>query len=354
MATKESTPKAGTSLQQIIDIIIKIGVLSLLIGWCFQIIRPFVIIFIWGVIIAIALYPLYDSIRQRLRFKPRLAATLITFLLLAILFIPTYFLASSMFEGVKQFGTGLSTESFHIPLPPAEVAGWPVIGKTLHATWQALSENWMNVATKYKDQLLTAGEWLFNALVGAGMGFIQFLLSVLISGILLATSDKGAVLSKQLFRKLAGSRGDDFVRVAEVTIRNVSKGVIGVAVIQSLFLGIIFILAGVPYAGLWALFCLIFAVIQVGPILVTIPVVIYLYISKDPLPASLWTLLILIGSLLDNVIKPIFMGKGATVPMLVVFLGAIGGFIASGFLGLFIGAIVLSLGYKLLMAWLQE
>ncbi|MBA7584652.1 hypothetical protein ES708_26609 [subsurface metagenome] len=134
---------------------------------------------------------------------------------------------------------------------------------------------------------------------------------------------------------------------------NVAKGVLGVAIIQSILLGIIFILAGVPYAGLWALLCLFFAVIQVGPIVVTIPVIIYLFASIDPWLAFIWTILIVLASLLDNFLKPILMGKGAPVPMLVIFLGAIGGFIASGFIGLFIGAIILSLGYKLYLGWLE-
>ena len=162
------------------------------------------------------------------------------------------------------------------------------------------------------------------------------------------------MLTRKLFKKLAGERGGEFTDVTEITIRNISKGVLGVAAIQSLFLGLIFVLAGVPYAGLWALICLILAIIQVGPFLVTVPVIIYFYVTLEPWLATIWTVLLIIGTLLDNVLKPILMGKDALVPMLVIFLGAIGGFIASGFIGLFIGAIGLSLGYKLFITWLKE
>ena len=151
-----------------------------------------------------------------------------------------------------------------------------------------------------------------------------------------------------------GERGDEFAEISNVTIKNVAKGILGVAIIQSTLAGIGFILAGVPYAGLWALICLILAIIQIGPALVIIPVIIYLFSTMGLLGAILWTVYFVVVMISDNFLKPILLGKGAPVPMLVIFLGTIGGFITSGFVGMFIGAIILSLGYKLFITWLDE
>ena len=151
-----------------------------------------------------------------------------------------------------------------------------------------------------------------------------------------------------------GERGDEFAEISNVTIKNVAKGILGVAIIQSTLAGIGFILAGVPYAGLWALICLILAIIQIGPALLIIPVIIYLFSTMGLLGAILWTVYFVVVMISDNFLKPILLGKGAPVPMLVIFLGTIGGFITSGFVGMFIGAIILSLGYKLFITWLDE
>jgi predicted PurR-regulated permease PerM len=162
------------------------------------------------------------------------------------------------------------------------------------------------------------------------------------------------MVSKKFFKKLVGKRGDEFSDISEKTIRNVVKGVFGVAVIQSILSGIVFMLAKVPYAGLWALLILILAIIQLGPALVIIPVIIYLFSAISPISATIWTVVLIAVMLSDNILKPYLMGKGSPVPMLVIFLGSIGGMMSFGFLGLFFGAIILSLGYKLYSGWLTE
>jgi predicted PurR-regulated permease PerM len=343
-----------TTLQNVIDIGLKLGVLFVIIAWCFQIIKPFIYVFIWGIIIAVTILPLYVKLKNTLGNRSKPAAAIVTILLMAVFILPAFFLADSMIEGIKQYGTELSSGNISIPPPPTEVNDWPVIGKSLYSTWKAASESLVPFAQKYQEQLINIGQWLANALLGTGMGILQLIVSVVISGILLASSETAASMTQSLFTKFAGERGKEFTAVTEATIRNISKGVLGVAAIQSLFLGLILFISGVPYAGLWAIICLILAVIQIGPFLVTIPVIIYYYVTLEPGLATLWTVFLVLGTLLDNFLKPILMGKDAPVPTLVIFLGAIGGFISSGFIGLFIGAIALSLGYKLLITWLKE
>jgi predicted PurR-regulated permease PerM len=171
---------------------------------------------------------------------------------------------------------------------------------------------------------------------------------------LLSGSEKSEKSAVSFASRLSGSSGEEFTSLIVLTIRNVAKGILGVAFIQFILLGALFIVADVPFAGLWAIFVLMFAILQLPVGIVGIPVIIYFYTAREPLPATLWSVLTAVLALSDNFIKPWLMGKGAPVPMLVIFLGAIGGMIMSGFIGLFTGAIILSIGYKMAMIWMKK
>jgi predicted PurR-regulated permease PerM len=159
---------------------------------------------------------------------------------------------------------------------------------------------------------------------------------------------------RKFFRKLIGEKGDEFADMTYKTVGNVVKGILGVAFIQAVITGIGFLLAGVPFAGLWTLFVFILAVLQIPPAIVVYPIIVYLFTYLNMGMAIFWTAYLLIAGFSDNILKPILLGKGAPVPMLVIFMGVIGGFIFSGFIGLFTGAIIISIGYKLLIAWIND
>jgi predicted PurR-regulated permease PerM len=182
---------------------------------------------------------------------------------------------------------------------------------------------------------------------------LQMVGSVIIAGILLVVQGVGEGM-RQFFRKIAGNEGDAYADIAKMTVGNVVKGVLGVALIQSFVAGLGFLLAGVPFAGLWTLLVFILGVLQIPAFLVILPVVIYIFSVKETTPAVLWTIYLLVAGLSDNVLKPILLGKGAPVPMLVIFIGVIGGFMFSGFIGLFTGAIIMSIGYKIFIGWLNS
>jgi len=349
MSTKNSD-----TVRTAIDITIKVGVLLLLLVWCFQIILPFISIVFWALIIAVTLFPLFKIFSNKMNGQKRPAAVIITLLCLSIIIVPGIIFTDSLVQGVQAYSKEMEKEDIEVPPPDTEVAEWPVIGSTVYNLWKQAAENPEHLVKSYSSQLKAAGSWLLSALMGTGMAFVQFILSIIISGVFLAYSEEGGNVLKKLFRKLVEGRGDEYANVAELTVRNVSKSVIGVALIQSFLAGIVFLLAGIPYAGLWALICLILCIIQLGPGLVIIPAIIYLFTVSDTWVAVIWTIIFLAVMLSDNILKPILMGKGSPVPTLVVFLGSIGGFIASGFMGLFLGAIVLSLGYKLFLAWVDE
>lgn len=346
--------RTDTITQTVVDIIIRVGFLIALIAWCFQILTPFFTPVLWGLLIAVILKPMYETLKSRLGGRGKMSATIISFVLVAIVILTSYVFFDSLVSGTRTIGTQLENNDFPLPPPSEKVADWPLIGEKTYKAWKLASENLDAALEKYDKQLSAIGKMMLNSALGTGLGVLQFILSIIIAGILLATSDKGSLFARNFFRKIVGERSDEFAEISNVTIKNVAKGILGVAIIQSTLAGIGFILAGVPYAGLWALICLILAIIQIGPALVIIPVIIYLFSTMGLLGAILWTVYFVVVMISDNFLKPILLGKGAPVPMLVIFLGTIGGFITSGFVGMFIGAIILSLGYKLFITWLDE
>jgi len=335
-----------------VEISIRLIFLFILVSWCIMILLPFVTPVLWAIIIAVSVSPVYDMLLKKL--KSAWSATLIVLIFLLILIVPSYFFFSSLVGSVSELVEQYKNGGIDVPTPNKQVAEWPLIGEKIYGIWSLASDNLEKVLIQYDEQVKTFGTWLVSTISGIAFGILQFVLSIIIAGVLLATRGTKDLTTK-LFKRLVGDKkGMEFAELTEKTIRNVTKGILGVAIIQSFILGILFVLAGVPYAGIWALLVLVLGIIQLPPTLISIPVIIWLYSAISPGMATVWTVLIIIGSLSDNVLKPILLGKGAPVPMLVIFLGAIGGFILSGFMGLFTGAIVLSLGYKLFIAWVEE
>ena len=335
------------------EIIIQLVLLFLLIAWCIGIVMPFIGPVVWAAIIAIVMYPLFTLVKRWFGGRGTLAAVVLTLLMFLVILVPTAWIVGSLIDGIKNFAMQFRDQSFAIPPPDPHVADWPVIGKPLTDLWLSASQNLMAVVTTYKEPLSKAGLALLGSLTSFGSSMIMLFLSVLIAGFMMLTAETSVGFMRKLFYKLAGEPGEELLGMAGVTVKNVAKGILGVAFVQFILAGALFLLAGVPFAGLWALCVLILAILQLPAALVIIPVIIWLFFSIDLGPAILWSIGLLIVGLLDNVLKPILMGKGAPVPMLVIFIGAIGGFIFSGFIGLFTGAIVLSVGYTLMVNWVK-
>ncbi|MGB5424299.1 MAG: AI-2E family transporter [Desulfobacterales bacterium] len=337
-----------------IDIAIRLGVLAVLVAWCFQILRPFVSPIIWGITIAVALYPVYQKLNAKLGDRRKLTAAIMTLSALLIIIIPGVQLAVSSVDSLKTLNTKLGNGELKVPPPPEGVGNLPFIGEYLKNLWQKTSDNLESTLIKFEPQVKAIAKWLLNMFFGTAVGLLMFAISLIIAGVLMATAKSGGLMANSLFVRLAGDRGADFAEISVKTVRSVVKGIIGVSIIQSLLAGLGFAVAGIPAAGLWALLCLILAIIQIGIGPVIIPVIIYAFSKMSTLTAVVLTVWLVLLTLSDGPLKAVLMGRGASVPMLVIFLGAIGGFISFGFLGLFIGAVILSVGYKLLEVWLQE
>ena len=344
---KETT---GTNIY---DTTVRLFILLLIIAWCLLIMYPFVSIILWSLIFAMALYPLHSKLSQNIGGRPKLTSFIIILLILLIIFLPTSLLVGSLINEVKELKVSYENGALTIPPPTEKVKEWPVIGTKLYDTWQSASVNLGQTIMKNKDQLTEVVSKLAKGILSSAGGLFQIFISFIIAGVLLVFDGLGESIRK-FFRKVAGNKGDEFADTTIKTVGNVVKGVIGVALILALIHGIVFILAGIPYAGIWTLMIFVLAVLQLPAIFVSLPIIVYLFAVKEPLPAVIWTILLVVAGLSDNFLKPVLLGKGAPVPMLVIFIGVIGGFIFSGFIGLFTGAIVMSIGYKLFVGWMNS
>ena len=334
-----------------IDLILKVGILFLVVFLCFIILKPFLGMLLWGLIIAIILFPVYFRLRGWLGKRNKLSSIILTIVALSILTLPSIWLVNQLVEGVKFLAENFHAGDLHIPPPTASVADWPVIGNWLYENWLELSENMGESLRGFMPQIVAWGEKTLGTLANTGLGVLQFAASIIIAGIFLIFFEKGSESGRKIFQKVVGERGEEFLDISLLTIRNVAIGVLGVAIIQTTLMGVGLILADIPLAAVWIVLILVMTIAQLPVLLFNIPLIIYLFAFMDPLPAVLWMLYFLVMGMIDNILKPMLMGKGASVPMLVIFLGALGGFMAFGFIGLFLGSIVLSLAYKLYLTW---
>jgi len=335
------------------DIIIRLAALTLIITWSLMIIFPFVSILLWAFILTLALMPLHRKLASTLNGSPKLASAIIILCGLVLILIPGWLFLDSIIGGAKDLKSNFDAGTLTVPPPSDGVKSWPLIGNSVYNAWSSASQSLEQSVMQYKDQIIGYGTTLVKGLMSTVSGGLQMIVSLIIAGFLLVMPAVGESIRK-FFRRLIGEKGDEFADITVKTVGNVVKGVLGVAFIQALIIGIGFLLAGVPYAGLWTLLVLMLAILQIPPTLVVIPVIIYLFTTLNTVPAILWSVFLFLGGISDNVLKPILLGKGAPVPMLVIFLGVIGGFMLSGFIGLFTGAIVVSIAYKMMVSWMNE
>ncbi len=344
----------GKKFVEITVLLLRLIILFSLIGVTLLVISPFFNIILWGLLLAIIFSPMYEWLLNKTRQKKRLTITIVTLVLVAVVLIPSFLFFESTVKGAKTLGTQFVEGNFDIPPPDDRIKQYP-IGDKIHSLWTEASNNLVGFVEKYEKQFEDIGKGLLTSLLGAGKSVLQFVLSIFVSIFFLSISKLGGVAAKNFYMKIVGeAHGEEYLEITIKTIRNVAKGIIGVALVQAVFLGIGFEFSGVPHPGLWALLCMMLTITQIGPMWATLPIIIWVIMHNDPLPATLWTIYIAAGTLIDNILKPIIMGQGGAAPMVVIFIGAIGGFITLGFIGLFIGAIIVSIFYQLFITWNQE
>ena len=332
---------------------VQIAALVILAAWCLQIVAPFISVILWGMIIAVALYPLHMSLAGKLGGQEKLSATLFAVLGLAILLVPTYVLTDSSLTALKSVGEQLRAGTVTINPPNESVADWPVIGERVHAIWSGAADNLEATINMFGEQLKRLGGTTVRFAGSIAVGVLQFVASIIIAGVFLVGAEGGHRTSLKFATSLVGDGGERLTDLAVATIRSVAKGVLGVAIIQTLLAAIGLVVMGIPAAGIWSFLVLMLAIMQLPPLLIMGPIAIWVFSVAEPLPATIFLVYALIVSFSDGILKPLFLGRGVDVPMLVILLGAIGGMLMSGIVGLFIGAIVLAIGYQILVAWME-
>jgi predicted PurR-regulated permease PerM len=336
---------------EVFEILLQLVCILLIVGFCLMLLLPFMMPVLWAIILAIIFYPLYNFLQRKLNGRKKLAATIITIVVLALMVIPVVYFLEIVTANILDLKAGFDSGTLTIEKPAHAIKGWPIIGEPLYDFLHSLSTNLQQSLIKYSAQITELSRKLVSIIISSGVSFLQFVLSVIIAGILLVSASARNMAIK-FVRRIAGNRSDEILAISVSTVYQVVKGVIGVALIQSIIQAFGLFLAGVPFAGILTLLCLILAILQIGPIFINIGVIIYLFSTGHDY-AILWTIFFILSGLSDNFLKPMLLGKGAMVPMLVIFLGVIGGFILSGFIGLFIGPIIFSIGYKLFVSWLN-
>ena len=338
----------------VIELAIRLALLGLLLFLSLTIIRPFIETIAWSVVLAVALYPVFSLVAKWLGGRRRLAAALITILLLLIVIGPATWLGLDLVDVMGKIYERLESGAISVPPPIATIKNWPLIGEQLFQFWELASTNLKAALVNAAPHLKPLGSSLLGAARSAGTGILQFFASVIIAGFLLSPGPSLVEAVAAFLRRLVSTRGDEFVQLAGATIRNVSQGVIGVSLLQALLAGIGLMAASVPGASLIAFFVLILGIVQIGPSVILIPVIIWSWITMETTTALIFTAYMVPVNLMDNILRPILMTRGLTTPMLVIVIGAIGGTLSNGIIGLFIGPIVLAVAWDMLVTWVRE
>src|SRR5215471_109598 len=348
---KARPEQAATSF---IEVAIRLGALALLLYWTLILVQPFLSIAIWSAVLTVALYPVYEWTSRLLGGRRRIAAALITLLSLLVIVGPATWLALGLVNSLRVISERLDLANLTIPAPAASIKEWPLIGEPIYQFWELASTNLSAAMGQILPQLKPLGSSLLRIGADTGLGIIMFLAAIVIAGFLFSPAPRIAEAIKKFSLRLNPDRGEEFVEQAGATIRAVSRGVIGISVLQALLAGIGLMVAGIPQASLITFGVLVFGIIQIGPSIILIPVIIWAWTFMESTTALLFTGYMVPVNLLDNILRPIVMGRGLKTPMLVILVGVIGGTLAYGITGLFLGPIVLAVIWELLTAWIKE
>jgi predicted PurR-regulated permease PerM len=342
-------------IQRSINTGLRLGFIALLFIMSYFILKPFIGPIIWGVIIAVALFPLHKRTTKLLGNRSNLSASLIVIISIIVLVIlPSILFTTSTYETVETIKVKIADGTFRIPPPDAEVEGWPVIGKPIYNFWKLATTSISGVVEMFEPQLKELAPKILVGITGMATTFFLFIISIIISGALLANSKSAEKAAVSVFITLAGTEGKRFSELASRTIRTVVQGVLGTAFIQAIFISIALFVVGFPGAEIVSLIVLFVAITQLPVLLITIPVILYVFSYADTTLAIVFTIWVVFWSVSDNIIKPILMGKQMDIPILVIMIGVIGGMIMGGILGLFIGAVLLAFSYKVFQALIHN
>jgi predicted PurR-regulated permease PerM len=339
--------------EELMVFVIRVACIGLLGYWSLILIRPFLTIIVWSIIITVALYPIFNWLSERLYGHRALAAVAITVFTLLVMLGPVTWLAFSLAETVRTLLAHFGDGSLVIPPPSGAVEAWPLIGEKIYEAWQLASTNLQALIIEVAPHFKPLGTSLLIAAGSVGINLLKFIVALVISGFLLIPGPALVLSIKNILGRVAAERSEEFVDLAGATIRSISRGIIGIAILQALLAGIGLLFARVPAAGLFSFLVLLLGIIQIGPSVILVPLIIWSWFAMDTTTALLFTLYMVPVNLLDNILRPL-VAKGLKTPMPVILIGVLGGTLVHGIIGLFVGPIVLSIAWQLLAVWTHD
>ncbi|MGR9439086.1 AI-2E family transporter (plasmid) [Rhizobium leguminosarum] len=349
--TAQRADTGQISIEAKVSDLVRLGIIGLFAYWTLLLIAPFALIVAWSAILAVALFPMFEALSRLIGNRPVIAATVIVVACLVLIIVPLALVAVNVTDAIQPLLAKLRAENFALPAAPATIREWPIVGERIYDAWNQLATNLASTIVKLQTPILEVMGVIVAKLASLSGGVLSFVASIILSGILLTMSPRLAVAIQVLASRIAGDKGVGFARLAGMTVRNVSRGVIGVAFLQALLCGLCFALFGIPARGALTLLVFVLCVMQLGPALVLVPAIIWAWFSWPTSTALIFTIVAVPIMVVDNVLKPILMARGLSTPMPVILIGVIGGTLSYGLLGLFLGPIVLSVFYELLRAW---
>ncbi|HIF9272949.1 TPA: AI-2E family transporter [Photobacterium damselae] len=340
-------------VNNMVESAIRIGLLLVLIIWTYDIVKPFIIPVLWGAIIAVALMPLTDKLQAVFKGRRGLAATVIALVCIALLIAPFVMVSGSIYDGITHTMSVLQSGDIKIPGPTQRIADIPVVGDKIYEVWSLFATNMEKAVTNFLPEIKTAVGTLASILGSSLASLVVFIIALAVAGGFMTHSHKITEAIQKVSIRTVGKNGAKWTTLTAATIRSVLLGVVGVAFIQAMIIGSAMFAFHVPMAGLLTLGVLILCIAQLPALIVVAPVIFYVYSTGDGTGTTIFTIWALAGGLADNILKPMLMGRGVDVPMPVILIGAIGGMLFSGIIGLFLGAVILAIWYELFMAWLK-
>lgn len=339
---------------RLLDVLIRAGLILAMVMLCYQVSSPFLTLMVWALILAVTMYPLHQILANKIGGKQGLAATLLVLVGLVLLVAPTVVLMSSLGDSVHALVNDVKTNSLQIPAPRANVENWPLVGKKLYGFWSKAYTDLPALIQSHQPKIGDLTKTALGFVAGIGGGLLKFMASFIVAGIIMAFGQSGGRSMGAIFERIFGSEhGGRFTKLSTATIRAVAQGVIGVAFIQAIVVGLALLVAGVPWAGVLSVIVLVLGIAQVPAVLVTLPAIGYIWTSGDygNVAAIAYTVALFLAGMTDNVLKPLMLGRGVDAPMPMILIGALGGMAAGGILGMFVGATLLALGYQIFMSW---
>lgn len=350
MAHAQQDPRRLIRLS--VDVYVTIAVITLVAWLALGLVRPFLGILLWALILAVALQPAVVALRARMGGRGGAAASVFALVGLSLLLAPLAAGVDALSGAVSELSARLREGDLHVPPPDAGIRDWPLIGGWLFDAWSAAHDDLEAAAAALGPRLREVGGMLARLGSGILLGVLQFALSIVLAAVFLSNEAALGALARQLSRRIGGARAESFADSAAATIRNVSRGVIGVAVVQGGLAALGFYAVGLPAAGMASLLAVGAAILQF-PVLVILPAIIWVWQVEPATTAALFTAWMIPVMLIDNVLKPVLMGRGLKTPMILILLGVVGGTLTSGLIGLFVGPVVLAVFHDMVRLWLE-